>query len=204
MRVPPNCRILCSGDITLKYFESLPNCPTRLLQNAGSVKNIPPIESTGSLKKSILIAPEGTKLASLEQLKLGIDLAQNFRNLNFIIRLHPAFKSDSDLNSLQIPKNLRVSRSTLALDFAESNICIFRTSAVGIEAGALGILPIYYSENSEELNPLFLFALDRLSFGSSEAIKNYFFNTENSFEFTRSMQNEFKKYFMKLNLAIFN
>jgi hypothetical protein len=199
-----NCRVLCSGQITFDYFESTSINANKLLLKAGSAKHKTLTEEKRILGNRILLAPEGTKQASLELLNLGISLANFFSDKTFIIRLHPAIATNLDLKSLKIPDNLTLSRNVLIADLNQSNICIFRTSAVGIEAGAFGLVPIYYSEGGEDLNPLSLFHQSTLKFEDTHSLKAGLVDIVDTLHLETSLVTEFDSYFTKQDLTVFD
>jgi hypothetical protein len=129
-----------------------------------------------------LLAPESTEDSLFEFLALGKYLAPRLPQENFAIRFHPGAKiTEKDLKSfaLNMSTNMHISKRELLDDLILSKICIFRSSAVGVEGLSLGVIPIHlgYLSNSE-LNPLHLCNSKYTGFTKFEEISAFIQNKE--------------------------
>jgi hypothetical protein len=178
-----NDQVLASGDCTKDFLQknlSEKSRPVLILGSPKHVSSSSPVIISGSQsvsKHQVLLAPEGTRDSLFELSALGKYLAQQLPDENFQIRVHPAVKLTSkDLDNFTLHKipNLHISKRTLLNDLANSKVCIYRSSAVGVEASSLGVTPIHLGYMSKsDLNPLHLCDSRSIGFITFEEIYNF-------------------------------
>ena len=183
-----NDQVLASGYCTKDFLQMHLSEATRPALILGSPKyvSISRRPSAGILRNTskslILLAPESTEDSLFEFLALGKYLAPRLPQENFAIRFHPGAKiTEKDLKSfaLNMSTNMHISKRELLDDLILSKICIFRSSAVGVEGLSLGVIPIHlgYLSNSE-LNPLHLCNSKYTGFTKFEEISAFIQNKE--------------------------
>ena len=178
-----NDQVLASGDYTKDFLQNKLSEKSRAVLILGSPKHVSsssPVLTGGSQsasKHQVLLAPEGTRDSLFEFSDLGKYLAQQLPDEKFQIRVHPAVKLTSkDLYNFTLHKfpNLHISNRTLLSDLTDSKVCIYRSSAVGIEASSLGVIPIHLGYMSKsDLNPLHLCDSRSIGFITFEEIYNF-------------------------------
>lgn len=106
----------------------------------------------------ILLAPEASVDAIYELLRNSQDLLQENRGTIFM-RLHPRIKSKDLIQELEEKfKRIQFSfEESLFVDLLSAEKCVYRSSAVGLQAMQLGVIPLYRSDFSQKmLDPLYL------------------------------------------------
>lgn len=109
--------------------------------------------------KCILVLPEGTKEECLLLFEHSYKCAKALPDVKFIWRLHPLMKFndiDSELINFDLmPKNIKLSSSTLNEDIIESNFVLYRGSTAVINCVMNGLRPIYLIDNDNfNIDPL--------------------------------------------------
>lgn len=101
-------------------------------------------------KINVLFAPEGTTEATIELLSLIEFFQRENPKYNLVLRYHPNLpyskKIKRRVKKLSNSKNFSVSSNSLDWDLKNSNVVIYRSSAVGIEALKYNSTPIFFSE----------------------------------------------------------
>jgi hypothetical protein len=96
---------------------------------------------------TLLVAPEGTTLASNQIMRYLIRVASNHQNYNFILRLHPNLKFNLPTALLKMRvnklKNVNTSNQTLLQDLQHSQATLYRSSTVALETLKAGNIPIF-------------------------------------------------------------
>lgn len=196
-----NCTLLVSGEITHEFFAQIlikMGKPKIKVINVGSFKFSSHKANLDSEKRNILFAPEGTEIATRELLDLAMRVAVENNELNFIFRLHPSLIRNPKILRLikNFPKNLKLSSQTLTEDISVSLACIYRSSSVGIEGGARGLIPIYFGSSAPELDPLDIMKLSHPRLYTIEDALIFFRNgTFNSWKNNQKILDVCNKYF---------
>jgi hypothetical protein len=155
-----NVHLLTTGEIP--YQLVLSSAPDVGLNAhvVGSIKNLAErIESEheNSKRSKVLIVPEASLQAALELLSETQKLVFNDSGMNWI-RLHPRLNDPylKELLQSQYP-DIKLSKdNNLEEDLWSTKLCIFRSSAVGIQGMQYGVIPIYCSVfSSFLLDPLY-------------------------------------------------
>ena len=133
-----------------------PNLKVKIL---GSLKIRMPFHQVKDLKcLEVLGIVESTRESLIEFVSLFNFLADSIPSVEFTLRVHPGLDqrtSNQILKKLEILKNLRVSMGSLVEDLQRAQIGVFRSSAVGLEGLAFGVLPVHFDESHfKYLNPL--------------------------------------------------
>jgi hypothetical protein len=163
-RFNKNVIVLTSGSITKEYFQILQrdaNLHIPILE-AGSPKFSMETLDSQNFKTTrsacILFLPEADIDSFLDSVKIMKELANDYKELIFVIRKHPSLKFPTKIaKSLNrnLPPNSSFSSLSLTEDFQRSAICVFRGSAAAIEAARFGIYPIHIDfRNDFNMNPL--------------------------------------------------
>lgn len=154
--------ILVSGSAQLQTFRKAYSCPIKLIGTHKYTAPRTPTEvcSAQSQCYSILFLPQGLYHETLEHLCLALSIASAYPELSIIFRIHPLI-SYSQL-VLQLPRkyfscfslpNFSFHFCSLIESLRTSNFAIYSGSTAILEAIQLGIVPIYYSSNT---NPSFI------------------------------------------------
>ena len=89
---------------------------------------------------------------------MAINLAKNYKNCKFTLRLHPMSKSIEIINRINLQsvnlRNFFISNNSLEEDLNNNFFTIYRSSSLCITAALNGLLPIYLSDNNFNLDPL--------------------------------------------------
>jgi hypothetical protein len=109
--------------------------------------------------KCILVLPEGTKEECLLLFEHSYKCAVELPDVKFIWRLHPLMKfkdlESQLINFNSIPKNIKLSSSTLNQDIIESNFVLYRGTTAVINCVMNGLRPIYLIDNDNfNIDPL--------------------------------------------------
>jgi hypothetical protein len=96
---------------------------------------------------TLLVAPEGTALASNQFMRYLVRIARKYPNYNFILRLHPNLNFNIFLILLKIRINklinVRVSKQTLLSDLQNSQATLYRSSAIAVETLKIHNVPLF-------------------------------------------------------------
>ena len=173
------------------------------MRKAGSVKSnkLAQISEVPD-RKEILLAPEGTISATKNFLLLAYYLAHNIPEYNFVLRIHPALK----YRKVKMRRkffNLRISDESLFHDLTRSKYCVYRSSAVSIEAGLYGCIPVYFDTSPNNLDPLSIFKYARYRFHDKRDLLQFFFSSQIEDCSDSRFETECQNYFEDLDLAIF-
>ncbi len=173
-------QVFASGHCTMSFLQKHLSSISSSVLVLGSPKYVSNNEGDHtydlleSPKNQILLAPEGTKDSIFEFFALGKYLAERLPEENFRIRIHPAVKlSDLDVADYfdSISSNFSISANELTSDLSLSKVCLFRSSAVGVEGLAFGVIPIHWGFlNDVSLNPLYLCDKEYIGFTRLEEI----------------------------------
>jgi len=133
-----------------------PNLKVKIL---GSLKfKVTTHHSNDSKSLKVLGVVESTRESLIEFVSLFNFLANSIPSVGFTLRIHPGLDqrtSNQILKKLETLKNLRISMETLVEDLQRAHIGVFRSSAVGLEGLAFGVLPVHFDESHfRYLNPL--------------------------------------------------
>jgi len=150
--------VLTTGPLASKFAKSKFENKNIQFHAVGTTKRLNNIKIIGN---DCLIAPEGY-LSEVKLLcKFGKKIAVERPDINFILRLHPRSKNSLltklFLNSFAFPKNFYISDDDIAVDLKKCSTLLYRGSTVAIQAGCVGIIPIYLKLKDElSIDPLFL------------------------------------------------
>lgn len=149
--VPEDVNVNVTGRSMSRQILKLTTVSPQRIKILGSSKyrkNVKLKKRAKSRKITILFAPEGFRDSFSEFASLAEYCANNLKDFNFIIRAHPAsekYKKKIMKEHLSRNTNLILSSSSLETDLSNSDVCIFRSSAVGVEAMQYGVIPIHFS-----------------------------------------------------------
>ncbi len=126
-------------------------------------------------KLTVLFLPEGILSEAKIMLSFATKLSSLHKNIDFVIRFHPALNSHiKKLHHINSKfKNLKFSKNNFNDDLSIANIAIYRGSTTCVAALSNEIIPVYYDLN-DNINIDFLYDL-------------------NEFKFTIKNENEFNK-----------
>lgn len=152
--------ILCSGEKSYLKFLNLNFIDKSKILLIGSNRLSLSEYIENKELKTFLVLPEGDLLECLPLVDLAISLAEIFKDINFIIRLHP-ITNRSNLLKLR-PKldkfynNLELSSISFDKDVERCNAAIYRGSSSIIKAIQKGLIPIYYDIiNQPNIDPIY-------------------------------------------------
>jgi hypothetical protein len=149
--IPVDVNINVTGRSMIKQILKLTNVSSQRIKIIGSSKHKKDIklEKTAKPKNlTVLFAPEGFLNSFAEFALMAEFCASTLKDFNFIIRAHPASKKyETRITQEYLSKNtnLILSSSSLEEDLSKSDICIYRSSAVGVEGMQYGLIPIHFS-----------------------------------------------------------
>jgi hypothetical protein len=149
--VPDDVNINVTGRSMIKQILELTNVSSQRIKIIGSskYKEMVKINKTAKSKNlTVLFAPEGFMSSFAEFASIAEYCANTLKDFNFIIRAHPAsvkYKTKITQRYLSKNTNIVLSSSSLKDDLSKSDICIYRSSAVGVEGMQYGIIPIHFS-----------------------------------------------------------
>jgi hypothetical protein len=149
--LPREVKINLTGPSILEQIVRRTDINPNRLEVVGSSKNrnISNFNSRSKSEKlTVLFAPEGSFNSFSEFASLADYCASRLHDMNFIIRPHPiSRKYQRKIMKEYLGKcsNLTLSASSLESDLNICQICIYRSSAVGIEGMQYGVIPIHYS-----------------------------------------------------------
>ena len=151
--VPEHVTINVTGRSMVKQILKLTNVSSQRIKIVGSSKykkTIKLMKTAKSRNRTVLFAPEGFLDSFAEFVNIAEYCASNLKDLNFIIRAHPAsekYKTKITQRYFSKNTNLILSSSSLEADLRKSDICVYRSSAVGVEGMQYGLIPIHFSRN---------------------------------------------------------
>lgn len=211
-RLPKSINIHVTGKSIVREIVRM----TRILPNEmniiGSSKNKEKIDVM-KLKKhkifTVIFAPEGLQDSFFEFMELADKCAQHLTNCRIVIRAHPdTLKNNSQMLNRILLKNTNLifSNQTLENDLSESTVCVYRSSAVGIQGLQYGVIPIHFSKFKDgSIDPIRLEDLKHLRLNESEslihAIETYVsMPDKNLLKLQCSFPKVFEKYFARLSM----
>ena len=153
--------VLCSGENSKKKFiqkDFLSNDKIILLgSNRISAKRISKSRQINT--DTFLVLPEGDLAECLPIVDFSLLLANTFKNLKFIVRLHPITNRRKLLQLrplLRSENNIELSNETFDFDINRSNFSIYRGSTAIIKAIQSGLYPLYYHiKDGVNVDPLY-------------------------------------------------
>ena len=172
-----------------------PNLKVKIL---GSLKFKIPFHQLEDLKcLEVLGVVESTRESLIEFVSLFNFLANSIPSVQFTLRVHPGLDqrtSDKILKKLKKLKNLRVSVESLVEDLQRSNIGVFRSSAVGLEGLAFGVLPVHFDASQfNYLNPLEYTTMHKFEFSDPKILADFLSQKPLALNSGRSFQDECTK-----------
>jgi hypothetical protein len=156
--------ILTSGKIgqnILKNSINLPNIKIDVLGSNRAITDNSNIKNKLKNKNiNILVLPEGTIEECLLLFEHSYKCAETLPDIKFIWRLHPLMKfNDLYSNIIKfdlIPKNIKLSDSTLMQDINECDFVLYRGTTAVINCVINGLRPIYLEDNDNfNIDPLY-------------------------------------------------
>jgi hypothetical protein len=209
--LPEDVNINVTGRSMMKQILRLTNVSSQRIKVIGSSK----YKKTIKLKKrkkskniTILFAPEGFLSSFSEFTSLAQYCANNLKDFNFIIRAHPSsekHKTKIMQECLSENANLILSSSSLETDLSNSDICVYRSSAVGVEGMQYGLMPIHFSKKLDgSVDPIRLEDFKHPRFNDKEqliaAIEEYSkMSTKDISKMRSRAMKIFSEYFSKLS-----
>ncbi len=153
--------VLCSGENSRKKFiqkNFISNDRIILLgSNRISAERILKPNQTNT--DTFLVLPEGDLAECLPLVDFSLLLAKTFKNLKFIVRLHPITNRRKLLQLrplLESDNNVELSNETFDFDIDRSNFSIYRGSTAIIKAIQSGLHPLYYDiKDGVNVDPLY-------------------------------------------------
>jgi hypothetical protein len=125
----------------------------------------------------VLGVVESTRESLIEFVSLFNFLADSIPNVEFTLRIHPGLDqrtSNQILKKLLTLKNLRISTETLVEDLQRTHIGVFRSSAVGLEGLAFGVLPVHFdASHFNYLNPLKYTKMQKYEFSEAKILADF-------------------------------
>ena len=154
---------------------------------------------------SCLVVPEGY-LSEVEiLLRFCIKLAKKEPSIKYIFRLHPNIIDNKKVNTyiknqLKFYKNIRISDDNLKTDLQNSKVVLYRGSTVSIQAGCLGVLPIYLKNKSDiTIDPLFDMGRNELKIQNVSEFFNLYYGSG-----YKKYKDYCQNYYSPLNKKILN
>jgi hypothetical protein len=153
--------IMTTGKKYVEVFSEISTIP--LYKLVGSSKVVKSeFKDNNNLSNVVLFAPEGTKRATIDYIKLIRYLCDRQPNFNFRLRLHPHLRPGivikAQIKMLNLKRNFALSFNSLYTDLAHCKFVFYRSSAVGIESLMFNATPIFYGKLSE-------YGLNALNYG---------------------------------------
>ena len=149
--------ILSSGSKPYKYLKGIYKNKVKVL-NFGSYRKQILLKKKSFYNKSFLLLPESPESETNDFIFMAINLAKNYKNCKFTLRLHPMSKSIEIINRINLQsvnlRNFFISNNSLEEDLNNNFFTIYRSSSLCITAALNGLLPIYLSDNNFNLDPL--------------------------------------------------
>ena len=151
--------VLCTGKITAEYCKKKIENKETIVKVLGTQKRFD--LDLNKRRTSCLIVPEGYFSEIKILLKFCIKISLQDPSIPFILRLHPNVYNDRKIKSyvthkLKLFDNFEISKTCLKNDLMKSKTVLYRGSTVSIQAGCLGITPLYLKYKSEiSIDPLF-------------------------------------------------
>lgn len=191
-----NTTILTSGEVTKEFLlhkyptlaKSIFNIGSQKFQTHGknTTKSDALLQGKTS-SKTILFAPEGVLGSTLKLLEFALEVADTFKDINFVFRIHPHLSINEVRARLRsrnsIPKNFNFSSKNLEDDLTVSIACIYRSSAVAIQGLGFGVQPIFSDEESGHgLDPIDSTLIPHNSFSKSEELVSILFQLRESWD----------------------
>lgn len=183
------------GATTQRIIEaSHPNLNVKIL---GSLKfRITVNQLKDSKCLEVLGIVESTRESLTEFVSLFNFLAASIPTAKFILRIHPGLDRrtcNQILKKLGTFKNLRISVGTLLQDLQLAHIGIFRSSAVGLEALAFGVLPVHFdASHFNYLNPLGYTKIQKVEFSDPKILADFLNEMPLGFNSSQSFHEECK------------
>ncbi len=151
--------VLCTGKITAEHCKKKIENKETIVKVLGTQKRFD--LDLNKRRKSCLIVPEGYFSELKILLKFCIKISLQDSTIPFILRLHPNTYNDKKIKSyvtkrLKLFDNFEISNTSLKNDLMKSKTVLYRGSTVAVQAGCLGIIPLYLKYKSEmSIDPLF-------------------------------------------------
>lgn len=154
--IHPNLKVKILGSLKIKIFVDQP-------------------KDSECLK--VLGVVESTRESLIEFVSLFNFLANSIPSVEFTLRVHPGLNqrtSNQILKKLVTLKNLRISVETLVENLQQAHVGVFRSSAVGLEGLAFGVLPIHFdASHFKYLNPLEYTTMQNFEFSDPKILANF-------------------------------
>lgn len=150
--------ILTSGDVSKNKIIEM-GFDKEKIYNIGSNKLFHKNNNNQKKSNSILLLPEAFENEVNYILNFAYFCSKKYE-MNFILRLHPAFKIEGKfkkkINALLLDSNIFLSKNSLEEDLSKSKIAIYRGSGSIIEAVLHDVYPVYLSKKNElTIDPLY-------------------------------------------------
>jgi hypothetical protein len=174
--LPRSVDIYVAGESTLNEIIVRTSIDKSRIQILGSCKNIKKsiILKNKTANFTVIFAPEGSLDSFLEFVNLARYCLKQITEIKFILRPHPAshkYKLRIFKELLYDSKNIILSTNSLESDLKSAHLCIYRSSAVGIEGLKYGVIPVHYSSLvNGDIDPIRLADLDHLRIDSPETL----------------------------------
>ena len=211
--LPLTVDIYVSGESTLNQIVARTSIDKSRIQILGSYKNI---KNSIVLKNkpvdfTVIFAPEGSVDSFLEFVNLVKHCLKQITEIKFIIRPHPAsynYKLRIFKELLSDYNNITLSTNSLESDLNSAHLCVYRSSAVGIEGLQYGVVPVHYSNLvNGDIDPIRLEDLDHLRISNPDTLVKElkkFSQTTNLHKVHKniSLNKVFNKYLAPINIKI--
>lgn len=178
--------IFTPGKVSKYLLEKVRLVPNKNIVTIGSLRNLELVKRNH--KKNIcLVAPEGFIEECEIIFKFSFECASLNPNINFIWRMHPLISFDFIKKKLPkfnfLPKNILISKNSLAEDLVSAKALLYRGSTVAITAGANGVIPIYIKQKNEmSIDPIFNAERGKFEISDANEFKKVFFSkADNNF-----------------------
>ena len=168
--------LLTCGATTQRVIQT--NHPNLKVKILGSLKSKSSVDKPKDSKcLEVLGIVESTRESLIEFVSLFNFLATSIPNVEFTLRIHPGLERHNSaqiLKKLRRLKNLRVSVGTLLEDLQRSHIGVFRSSAVGLEGLAFGVLPVHFdATHLGYLNPIEFTKMQKIEFSDPKILADF-------------------------------
>ena len=169
-----------------------PNLKVKILGSLKIRMSFHQLEDLKYLK--VLGVVESTRESLIEFVSLFNFLANSIPSVEFTLRVHPGLDqrtSNRILKKLEKLKNLSVSVESLVEDLQRAQIGVFRSSAVGLEGLAFGVLPVHFDESHfKYLNPLEYTKINKYEFSDRKLLVEFLNEMKLDLDSSQTFQEE--------------
>ena len=196
--------IFTSGRAINSYLKNIFKKKIRIFNLGNYRQNLLKMVQKTKKQKKILFVPESPISEAEEFYFKCINLAKKNNDYNFTLRLHPMSHNKSlqklIINKTKYLKNFNLSKKSLIKDLEQNNYIVYRSSSLCIMGALNGLIPLYFSSTTSDLDPFFQIN-KKFKFNSDQEFKKVLslknFEKKN---YINQSRNYSQKYFEKINL----